>query len=92
MYYHATGEGHIHEIRFCYADTKQEAIEKHLDAFGYKDAAGRQYFGVGVEAYDFNSKKAKYILNEVFKLAPEMHETLMKAGLEMQFKLHYNYA
>lgn len=92
MYYHATGEGHIHEVRFCYADTKKEAIEKHLDAFGYTEQSARQYFGVGVEVCDFNSKKAKNLLNEVFKQAPAMHKTLMEAGLEMQFKLFFNYA
>lgn len=92
MYYHATGEGHIHEVRFCYADNKEDAIIKHMDAFGYNDVASRDYFKIGVEVMPFNSKRAKQILTEIFKEGDGLHKTLMEAGQEFQFKLQYNYS
>jgi hypothetical protein len=92
MYYHATGEGHIHELRFCYADTKKEAIEKHLDCFGYTEQSARKYFGVGVEVCDFKSEKAKKILRYVFQHSDQIYEMLKRGGMEMQFKLYYNLA
>ena len=92
MYYFATGEGHICEIRFCYADSKKEAIEKHLDCFKYSDSASRTYFSAGISVCEFDSEIAKKIFKNTFQAGLQMHKILMEAGQDMQFKLQYNYA
>lgn len=92
MEYFATGEGFTYEINFCYADTKKEAIEKHLDRFGVKDEAGRQYFSVGIEVNKLESKRAKEILKLIFTMPDEMIKHLKNAGLDMYFRFHYNYS
>lgn len=92
MEYFATGEGFTYEINFCYADTKKEAIEKHLDRFGVTDEAGRQYFGVGIEVNKLGSKRAKEILASLFTMPDSIIEHLKNAGLDLYFRFHYNYS
>ena len=95
MEYFATGEGFTYEINFCYADTKQEAIEKHLDRFIGTDPnkqSARNYFGVGVVAYESDSKKAEEMINHLFKDGGAILHHLNTAGIEFHFKFYYNHS
>jgi len=92
MEYFATGEGMTYEINFCYAIDKKEAIEKHLDRFYGKNKRAKDYFRVGIVAFESKSKKAEEILNEFFKEERKLLTHLNNAGTEFHFKIHYNYS
>jgi hypothetical protein len=92
MDYFATGEGRTLEINFCYADSDKEAIERHLDRFYGKDDAGRQYFGVGVEAARVGSKRAKEVISSIFKRPQVILDALKNAGVEFHWKFYFNYS
>lgn len=92
MEYFATGEGFTYEVNFCFANTKKEAIEKHLDRFGVTDKAGRDYFRVGIEVQKLDSKRTKEILKSFFVMPDEIFKHLKNAGLDLHFRLHYNYS
>ena len=92
MEYFATGEGFTSEINFSYAYNKKEAIEKHLDRFNVIDKGTRDYFRPGIEACEFNGKKAKEIFTWAFHNGDAMYEHMNKAGREFYFKIHYNHS
>jgi hypothetical protein len=92
MDYAATGEGRTIELNFCYADTKEEAKQKHLDRFCPSDPAAQEYFGVGVEVLRIESKKAKSLLEGFFKFGKGLHKDLVKAGIEFHLKIYVNYS
>jgi hypothetical protein len=92
MNYFATGEGMTHEIQFCWADNPQEAIEKHLDRFGYKDEKGREYFKVGVVAHNYKSKEAKELFATFLKDGDKMFHIMQDAAFDFQFKVYWNFS
>ena len=92
MDYAATGEGRTIELNFCYADSKKEAIERHLDRFIGADAGARKYFKVGVVAHDIKSKDAKELLQDVFNHSEGMWKALCEAGIEFHMKFYFNYS
>jgi hypothetical protein len=93
MDYFATGEGRTLEINFCYADTPDEAKQKHLDRFYPNDKDAQEYFGHWVEVAKLNSKRAKTILGETFKEGvPGIPLVLAEAGCEFYWKFHFNYS
>ena len=90
--YFATGEGRTLEIQFCYADTPDEAIQKHLDRFYPKDMPAQLYFGPGVEAVLLSSQRAKEILTPAFKGVDTLLNILNNAGVEFYWKFYYNFS
>jgi len=91
MDYFATGEGRTIEINYCFADNKEEAKIKHLDKFSVTSDSARNYFGPCIDVMPANSKKAKDIINYMFKFGNRLHKDLTKAGLEFHFKFYFNY-
>lgn len=92
MDYFATGEGRTLEINFCYANTKEEAIEKHLDRFYGQDTGARNYFGVGVEACALQSARAKEVIGSIFNKPKTVLDTLKDAGGEFFWRFHFNFS
>ena len=92
MDYFATEEGRTLEMNFCYADTKKQAKEKHLDRFVGEEKESRDYFGVWVEVYPIESKKAKELLVQLFQFGEHFHKNLVEAGIEFHLKCHCNYS
>lgn len=92
MDYFATGEGRTMEINFCYAATPKEAIDKHLAYFYGNDQSAASYFGVGVEATELESKRAKEVLSSVFKHSEGVISTLKRGGQELRWKLRFNFS
>jgi hypothetical protein len=92
MEYFATGEGFTYEINFCYADTKKEAIEKHLDRFVGDRKESRDYFGCGVAVYRSDSKKAADLIKQFFVHHEAFIKHMNAAGIEFYFKTYYNYS
>lgn len=90
--YFATGEGRSTEINLCFANSEEEAKNKHLDRFYGNDQSARNYFGVGIEVMPFESKRAKDLFKNVFRFGKGFHQDLCKAGLEFYFKAHVNHS
>lgn len=89
MNHFATGEGMTHEIQFCWAMSPQEAIEKHLDRFEYKE--DRTYFRDGVIAHDYRSEGAKALFVEFLKDGDHMFNIMQKEVFDFQFKIYWNF-
>ena len=92
MDYAATGEGRTIELNFCYADTKEDAKQKHLDRFYPNNKSSQEYFGIGVDVMSIKSKRAKDLLGHVFRFGEGLHKDLINAGIEFHLKFHYNYS
>lgn len=92
MDYAATGEGRTVELNFCYADTKAEALQKHLDKFYPDDKSAQNYFGVGVDVVRIESRKAKDLITDIFNHGQGMWKTMCEAGVEFHMKFHFNYS
>ena len=92
MDYAATGEGRTIELNFCYADTKAEAKQKHLDRFYPDDKRSQEYFGAGTQVMRIESKKAKELLSFFFCHGGGVHRDLVGAGIEFHLKFHFNYS
>lgn len=90
--YAATGEGRTIELNFCYADTKEEAKQKHLDRFYPDDKHSQEYFGIGVQVMRIESKKAKELLSFIFNFGKGLHKDLVNAGIEFHLKFYFNYS
>jgi len=92
MEYFATGEGVTYEIHFCYAYSKKEAIKKHLDRFYGNDVAAKNYFKPGVYAYKSDSKKCQDLICNVFAEGGNIYRNINSAGMDFQFRFHYNHS
>jgi len=92
MDYFATGEGRTIEINFCYAANPVEAIIKHLDYFYGDDQSARGYFGIGVEAVELESKRAKEIISVIFTNPEGMIDILKRGGQELRWKFRFNFS
>jgi hypothetical protein len=93
--YGATGEGNFDEINYCYADNEAEAIEKHLDRFGYKNIGKdktREYFKPGIVVTDAKSLEAKKILAKFFKDGNQMFHIMKDAAVDLYFRFHSNHS
>lgn len=90
MNYFATGEGMTHEINTCWADNEKEALEEHLDSFGYKDASSRNYFGAGIVVMDASSKDAKDLMCDFLKDGDKLFHLMQEAVFELHLKLYWN--
>lgn len=92
MQYFATGEGMTHELQFCWADTPEGAKAKHLDKFGYKDEAARNYFGAGVVVHQYKSAEAKALFEQFFKNGDKFFYIMQDAAFDMHFKVYWNFS
>lgn len=92
MDYAATGEGRTVEINFCYADSEEEAKQKHLDRFYGSNKEAQDFFRVDVDVMRLESPEAKNLLKNVFKFGGGLHKDLLKAGIEFHLKFHFNYS
>jgi hypothetical protein len=92
MEYFATGEGMTQEINFCWADSPDEAINKHLDRFEVKDAQSREYFRRGITVYSHKSPQAKKLFKTYFKDGDKIFNIMQSAVFDMHFKLYWNFS
>jgi hypothetical protein len=92
MDYFATGEGRTTEFNFCYADSKEEAKDNHLDKFVGERKEARDYFGSGIKVVTVKSTEAKTLLDTFFKNGELLQENLIKAGIEFHMKFYVNYS